>query len=104
MVVKNRNNLLHSFTSIYLSGQVQQAIMEAGAEAVKTQRKVAALLEQEALEDLRATGMKINEIINRTDFTIMVEPVYEQFEASIGSDLLKAARQKIIENQIENYP
>jgi len=72
-----------------LSDEVKTAIDEAGREAVIAQREAVAKLEQQVLDDLRAAGMKVNEIKDPAQFRAMVAPVYEEFEDSIGPDLMK---------------
>jgi tripartite ATP-independent transporter DctP family solute receptor len=78
-----------------LPEEVQTAILEAGREAINNQRTTVARLEQDVLNQLRADGMEINEIEDPAAFRTLVAPVYEEFEPSIGSDLMNAALQAV---------
>lgn len=81
-----------------LPEDVKAAIDAAGMEAVEAQREAVAKLEQQVLDDLRAAGMKVNDIKDPGQFRAMVAPVYEEFEASIGPDLMKMTLEEVSGN------
>lgn len=78
-----------------LPEEVQNAIIEAGEEAVITQREAVGIIEQQVLSDLEAAGMEINEINNPAEFRNLVAPVYAEFEGTIGTELLNTALQEV---------
>ncbi len=74
-----------------LPEDVRQAVLAAGQAAIARQREAIAAVEKDVVTALAAAGMQINEIDDVGAFRARVAPVFEQFEASIGSDLMNAA-------------
>ncbi|MCB1450225.1 MAG: TRAP transporter substrate-binding protein [Nitratireductor sp.] len=74
-----------------LPEDVQQAIRAAGEAAIRKQRIAVAAAESDVVKALTDAGMQINDIEDVGAFRAEVGPVYERFEASIGSDLMKRA-------------
>lgn len=74
-----------------LPEDVQQAVLAAGKAAITTQRMSVAAAESDVVKALTDAGMQINDIEDVGAFRAEVGPVYERFEASIGSDLMKRA-------------
>ncbi|NNU79056.1 TRAP transporter substrate-binding protein [Halovulum dunhuangense] len=85
-----------SFTN--LPEDVQQAVLDAGEAAIARQREAIAAVEQDVVDALTGAGMEVNEIEDVTAFRARVAPVYEQFESSIGSDLMNAALDAVSTN------
>jgi len=81
-----------------LPEDVQQAVLDAGEVAIARQREAIAAVEQEVVAALVAAGMEINEIDDVGAFRARVAPVYEQFEGSIGSELMNAALDAVSTN------
>jgi tripartite ATP-independent transporter DctP family solute receptor len=71
-----------------MSPELQDAMRRAAKTATAEQRQQAAANERKVLENLKAKGMAINEISDPAKFRTSVMPVYQQFKASIGADLL----------------
>jgi tripartite ATP-independent transporter DctP family solute receptor len=74
-----------------LPEDVQQAVIAAGKAAITKQRMAVAAAESDVVKALTDAGMQINDIEDVGAFRAEVGPVYERFEASIGSDLMKRA-------------
>lgn len=74
-----------------LPEDVQQAVLVAGEAAIAAQRVAVAEGERDVVEALTAAGMEINDIEDVGAFRAKVAPVYEQFESTIGKDLLDRA-------------
>lgn len=98
----------HTYSAIHLlmaertfSGlpeDVQQAVLAAGEAAIARQRDAIAAVEQDVVDALTGAGMEVNEIEDVAAFRARVAPVYEQFEGSIGSDLMNAALDAVATN------
>jgi len=98
----------HTYSAIHLlmaerpfSGlpeDVQQAVLAAGEAAIARQREAIAAVEQDVVDALTGAGMEVNEIEDVAAFRARVAPVYEQFEDSIGSELMNAARDAVSAN------
>ncbi|MFJ5714207.1 DctP family TRAP transporter solute-binding subunit [Neobacillus sp. NPDC093127] len=71
-----------------LPNDLQKVITEASKEAIQFERKSALEDEEKLLEDLRKSGIQIEEDADLDSFREAVKPVYKEFEASIGKDLL----------------
>lgn len=71
-----------------LPEDLQKVIKGAAKEAVDYERKVALKDEQLLLEELRKTGIQIEENPDIESFKEAVSPVYEEFEPSLGKELL----------------
>ena len=70
-----------------LAPEQQDALREAAADAIKTQREQVAANEAEMVSTLEEQGMTVNDVPDVTVFRDKVGPVYEQFRSSIGEDL-----------------
>ena len=71
---------------------LQKVILEASKEAIQHERKVAMEEENKLLEQLKATDIEIEENPDLESFRKAVEPVYKEFEKSLGKDLIKAVK------------
>lgn len=80
-----------------LPQDVQDAVMAAGDAAIEEQRAAVAAAEAEVVEALSEKGMEINDIDDVSAFRARVAPVYEQFEPTIGSELLQSALDAVAE-------
>lgn len=69
-----------------MPANVQQALKEAGKEAGEFERKLSAELEQEYLEEIKATGMTITEPDIKA-FQEAVKPVIEKYKPVYGEHL-----------------
>lgn len=90
--------LMSERTFTGLPEDVQQAVLDAGEVAIARQRETIAAVEQEVVAALVAAGMEINEIDDVGAFRARVAPVYEQFEGSIGGELMNAALDAVSTN------
>lgn len=98
----------HTYSAIHLlmsertfSGlpeDVQQAVLKAGEAAVARQRDAIAAVEQDVVNALTKAGMEVNEIEDVAAFRARVAPVYQKFEASIGSKLMNEALDAVATN------
>lgn len=73
-----------------LPEDVQDAVLAAGEAAIAAQREAVAAAEADVVRALREKGMEINDIEDVGAFRARVRPVYDQFEPTIGSELLQA--------------
>lgn len=71
-----------------LPDDLQAIVRDAGKEATDLERKVAKQEESQYLQQLKESGMQIEENPDLESFKKAVEPVYKQFEASIGKELI----------------
>ncbi|MEO3999676.1 TRAP transporter substrate-binding protein [Mesorhizobium sp. CAU 1732] len=71
-----------------LPEDLQQVVTKAGAEATIRQRAETRAVTEEIITRLEATGMTVNRVEDFVPFREAVGSVYEQFRASIGTDLL----------------
>ncbi len=78
-----------------LSEEQQQAVREAARIAIERQREMNAANQVDVLEELREQGYEINEVANPEAFREMTLPVYDEFRASIGSDLVDRALEAV---------
>lgn len=72
-----------------LPQDLQKIVKEASQEAIQYERKVALEDEKKILEDLRRSGIEIEENPDLESFRKAVKPVYKEFESSLGKDLYK---------------
>ncbi len=74
-----------------LPANVQQAIKEAALEARDYQRALVREADAKLAEDLKAAGMEVTEV-NKDEWMAAMAPVYKQFEAEIGADVIEKVR------------
>ena len=72
--------------------EFQQAIDQAGKEMVLKSRQFMGEQEKEAFEDLNKKGVQFNEVKDKAAFVKLVEPIYKDYEAKIGKDLIEKAQ------------
>jgi TRAP-type transport system periplasmic protein len=70
-----------------LPKDLQQALMEALAEATKFQRNGYATAFDNDVEFVKSKGAKVN-TVNREPFVKLMTPVWKQFDAEVGRDLI----------------
>ncbi|UFJ38923.1 DctP family TRAP transporter solute-binding subunit [Brevibacillus humidisoli] len=76
-----------------LPAELQQAVHEAALEAAAYQRQLSEESEAKYLQQLKESGMQIEENPDLESFRKAVEPVYEELQESIGKDLIKRVRE-----------
>lgn len=74
-----------------LPDDLKKIVDDAAKEAGDYERKVSQDNEQKLLDDLKAKGMKVNEV-DKSAFRAKVEPVYTFFEPIVGKELLDLVR------------
>jgi TRAP-type transport system periplasmic protein len=86
-------NLLLISKRLYdrLPGDLQKAVVDAGAAATAKQRTAAAANAKEIVGKLQAAGMAVNRVADIAPFRAAVKEVHEQFRKSIGPELLDEA-------------
>lgn len=84
--------LMSKTTFDTLPEDLQKVILDASKEAIKHERKVAMEEENKLLEQLRATDIEIEENPDLESFRKAVEPVYKEFEKSLGKDLIQEVK------------
>ncbi len=84
--------LMSKTTFDTLPEELKKVILEASEEAIRHERKVAMEEENKLLEQLKATDIKIEENPDLESFRKAVEPVYKEFEKSLGKDLIQAVK------------
>jgi tripartite ATP-independent transporter DctP family solute receptor len=72
--------------------EFQQAIEQAGKELIIKNRQFMGDQEKEATEDCKQKGVQFNEVKDKAAFVKLVEPMYKEYEAKIGKDLIDKAR------------
>jgi tripartite ATP-independent transporter DctP family solute receptor len=74
-----------------LSSEEQSIMKEAAVEAGNYQREINRASIEKALEDLKALGMKVNDVTpeERAKMKELTKPVIDQFTKEIGDDLVK---------------
>jgi TRAP-type transport system periplasmic protein len=72
-----------------LPEDLQRVVDDAAKEAVNYERQVAMEAEEKLLEDLKKTDVEIEENPDRESFRKAVEPVYKEFEESIGKEIFE---------------
>jgi TRAP-type transport system periplasmic protein len=72
-----------------LPEDLQQVVDDAAKESVHYERQVAMEAEEKLLEDLKKTDVEIEENPDRESFRKAVEPVYKEFEESIGKEIFE---------------
>jgi TRAP-type transport system periplasmic protein len=72
-----------------LPEDLQRVVDDAAKEAVHYERQVAMEAEEKLLEDLKKTDVEIEENPDRESFRKAVEPVYKEFEESIGKEIFE---------------
>ncbi|MBN8193828.1 DctP family TRAP transporter solute-binding subunit [Bacillus sp. NTK074B] len=70
-----------------LPEDLQKVVTDSAKEAITYERQSALEDEKKLLEDLKKTDIQIEENPDRESFRKAVEPVYEEFEDSLGKDL-----------------
>lgn len=70
-----------------LPEDLQKVVKDSAKEAITYERQSALEDEKKLLEDLKKTDIQIEENPDRESFRKAVEPVYEEFEDSLGKDL-----------------
>ena len=73
-----------------VSAAIQKAIMDAAQETIPVQQKLWADYVGEAVTQLKAKGMKFNEVDNIADFQSKAKPVYKKYESTVGAELIQA--------------
>ena len=73
-----------------LSPEQQKAVREAAVETCDEQREENASNVKKTVEELKAKGMEVNAVKDPAAFRKLVQPVYEEFRSSIGSERLDA--------------
>ncbi|HEY8418496.1 MAG TPA: TRAP transporter substrate-binding protein [Limnochordales bacterium] len=68
---------------------LQQALVEVAREVSRYQRDVARRMEREQVAELERLGMQIT-YPDKAAFQAAMAPVYQQFEAQLGADLIQA--------------
>lgn len=68
---------------------LQQVILESAKEAAEYEREVSMKEESKYLDELKKSGMNIEENPDLDSFREAVRPVYKQFEKAIGKDLIE---------------
>jgi TRAP-type C4-dicarboxylate transport system substrate-binding protein len=69
---------------------VQKAVLDAAQETIPVQQKIWAGYVGEATAQLKAKGMKFNEVDRLSDFQAKAMPVYKKYESTVGADLIQA--------------
>jgi TRAP-type C4-dicarboxylate transport system substrate-binding protein len=64
--------------------------MDAAQETIPVQQKLWADYVGEAVTQLKAKGMKFNEVDNIADFQAKAKPVYKKYESTVGAELIQA--------------
>ncbi len=70
-----------------LPEDLQKVVKESSKEAIAFERQAALEDEKKLLEDLKKTDIEIEENPDRESFRKAVEPVYKEFEDSLGKEL-----------------
>lgn len=73
-----------------LPSDIQAVILQAGKEAGAYATKLDSDNEAATIEQLRGLGMKVNDIPDKSSFIKTVSPIYEQYRAEIGGDIIDA--------------
>ncbi|MDT4763047.1 TRAP transporter substrate-binding protein [Sphaerochaeta sp. PS] len=73
-----------------LPADLQEVILKAGKEAGAYATKLDSDSESATLEQLRGFGMQVNDIADKSSFIEKVSPIYEQYRAEIGGDIIDA--------------
>jgi TRAP-type transport system periplasmic protein len=73
-----------------LSSEEKDIFKRSAHEATVYERNSAKGINEDTLKKLKAAGMVINEVPNKKPFQDAVRPMYKQFEAEIGKDVLQA--------------
>lgn len=74
------------------SPEIQQAILDAAREAENYQLDYIAQAWEDSLEQIKASGVEVNEIADLDGFREAVAPVVEKYEAEIGNNLVQKVR------------
>lgn len=75
-----------------LTDEEKVLFQDAVTAAIKDQRQQVQANEEVLIEQLKASGMQVNEVADVAVFSDKVTPVYEEFRQAIGGDLLDKAR------------
>jgi len=73
-----------------LPPDIQKAIVDSVKEAIPVQRSKNTQNINELLGELKAKGMAVNNVDNPEAFKEKVKPMYKEFEAKIGKDVMDA--------------
>lgn len=73
-----------------LPKDLQKIVLDAGGFYKNTQRSLTVREEQKMIDELKKSGMAINELTadEKALFQKLAQPIYKQFEARVGKDLL----------------
>lgn len=69
----------------------QQIVRDAARAAIDRQREVAAQNEEEILQQIKDTGMEVNEVADLSVFRDRVSDVYDKYRKTIGDEVMDAA-------------
>lgn len=75
-----------------LPQDIQKALLEAAKEAMSYQRKLAREDESKYIEQMKAKGVKVNSIRDKSRFQEVTKSVYDAWESKIGKDLIDAVK------------
>ncbi|MEK4029094.1 DctP family TRAP transporter solute-binding subunit [Pseudobacillus sp. FSL P4-0506] len=81
--------LMSKTTFDTLPSDLQKVIKKSAKEAIQYERKLAVQEEKKLLERLRESDIQIEEAPDLASFKRTAEPVYKEFEESIGKDLIQ---------------
>jgi tripartite ATP-independent transporter DctP family solute receptor len=73
-----------------LPADIQKIIMESGKEAGLYATKLDSDNEAAVIEELKGLGMLVNDIPDKSSFIKKVSPIYDQYRAEIGGDIIDA--------------
>ncbi len=71
-----------------LPSDLQKIILEAGKEAGEYATRLDSESEADTIEQLKALGMQVNSIPDKSSFIDKVRPIYDQYRDEIGSDII----------------
>ncbi|MHB8158773.1 MAG: TRAP transporter substrate-binding protein [Desulfocucumaceae bacterium] len=71
---------------------LQKALSDAAIEAMAYQRKVSREEETKFLADIKAQGIQLNDIPDKSKFVELTKGVYGTYESKIGKDLIEAVK------------
>lgn len=80
-----------------LSSENQEVVRQAAKRAIERQRETVAANNDEVLEQIRAAGMKVNEVDDVEAFRDRVSGVYDEYSSKIGADIVSKALEQVAE-------
>lgn len=89
--------LMSKQTFTKLSEANQQAVREAARRAIERQRETVAANNGQVLDQIRAAGMKVNEVDDVEAFRSRVAGVYDEYSDKIGADIVNRALEQVSE-------